>query len=288
MTVVVVRHTTAGTTPNNAAGPGSRSFVAAAAARSDAAGWVARQVSQAAIVACDPAMCSALAARGFPTGSLLVLGSSAANPLNSAVVIATPAVRSQFDSRLTSEYAPIAIASFGSGTARVDVLVTAANGAVAYRNALYGDLRARQEAGAQLLRNARITCSPRACAALATGQVDVRLLITFAALAAQDHLDILGFGGGGPGASAGVPLRTAMVASPAGRPGFLRSALALLHAQRAPYLASSITPVRLASGITALRIGYSAPSPLGLLGGQATAAHARPSGHQQFRRHRKH
>jgi hypothetical protein len=290
LTVTLIWHaaagtTSAGNTSGNAAAPGSRRLSAAAAVRGEAAGWVVQQVSRGAIVACDPVMCSALEAHGFPAGSLLVLGSSAADPLGSAVVMATAAVRNQFGSRLTNEYAPIAIASFGSGTARVDVLVTAADGAAAYRSALRDDLRARQATGAQLLDNARITCSPQARAALAAGQVDARLLITLAAMAAQNQVHVLAFGGAGPGASPGVPLRTAELANPGADGSYLQSARAFLRAQRAPYLASSITITRLASGGTVLRFGYSAPSPLGLLGSQPPGTQAKPSGHPKDRQH---
>ena len=51
------------------------------------------------------------------------------DPLGSAVIVATAAVRSLFGSRLTTVYAPTVIASFGSGSARIDVRAYAAGGA---------------------------------------------------------------------------------------------------------------------------------------------------------------
>jgi hypothetical protein len=261
--------------------PGLR---AAAAVRGAAATWIARQVSRGAIVACDPVMCSALQARGFPAGSLLILGSSAADPLGSAVVVATAAVRSQLGSRLTSEYAPVVLASFGSGAARVEVMVTAADGAAAYRRGLQADLQARRVAGRQLLHNTHIGAAGPARAELAAGRVDARLLITLAVLAAQDRVRILAFGGGGPGAGPGVPLRTAELASPAGLSAgrYLQSVLAFLGAQRAPYLAASMAIASLASGRKVLHVGFAAPSPLGLLGARPPAVRRRPgqSGHR--------
>src|SRR5712692_5841423 len=266
LTVALIGRTTA-VTPSGAVSPGL-GLRGAAAVRGEAAAWIVRQVSRGAIVACDPVMGSALQSRGFPAGSLLILGSSAADPLGSAVVVATAAVRSQLGSRLTSEYAPVVLASFGSGTARVEVMVTAADGAAAYRLALRADLQARRATGRQLLQNAHIDPSAPARADLAAGRVDARLLITLAALAAQDQVRVLAFGGNGPGAGSGVPLRTADLASPAGANtgAYLRSALAFLRAQRAPYLASSMTIARLATGRNVLHVGFAAPSPLGLLG----------------------
>ena len=61
----------------------------------------------------------------------------------------------------------------------------------------------------------------------------------------------------------------------------LRSALALLRAQRAPLLASGMTTTRLASGRTVLFVGFAAPSPLGLLGPSTPAMHTTQSGHAQ-------
>ena len=92
LTVALVRQAS----PGKPADPGGGSLRAAAAARADAAGWVVGQVSRGAIVACDPVMCSALQARGFPAGNLLALGPSAGDPLGSTVVVATAAVRNQF------------------------------------------------------------------------------------------------------------------------------------------------------------------------------------------------
>ena len=53
----------------------------AAAARTAAAAWMARQVDPAAIVACDPQMCAVLQSKGIPAGRLLLLGAGNAGPL---------------------------------------------------------------------------------------------------------------------------------------------------------------------------------------------------------------
>jgi hypothetical protein len=265
-TVVLSGRARPGAGPTGAA----KAVAAAAAARQQAAGWVAGQASPDAIVACDPAMCAALGAHGVPAGRLLVLGPARADPLGSDLVVATAAVRGQFGARLAGVYAPVTVASFGSGTARIDVRVVAPDGAPAYWAALAADVRARAAAGGQLLRNRSIHVSAAARSALADGEVDPRLLVTLAALAHLHPLDITGFGRPSPGASAGVPLRSAVItgATPPGsrHPVSLQSLMVILQAQRSPYLPSSLEIVQIPPGEAVLRIGYPVPSPLGLLG----------------------
>jgi hypothetical protein len=213
--------------PTRADAPASQ----AAAVRGDAAAWVARQIGGHAIVACDPAMCSALQAHGIAAENLLVLLTATSDPLGSDVVMATAAVRSQFGGRLTSVYAPGILASFGSGGLRINVRAVALDGAAAYRAALASDLAARREAGTQLLQNPRISVSAAARSELLTGQVDARLLATLAAVAAAEPVQVAAFGDSGPGASAGMPLRAIEVAVPAraaGRAAGLQSMLAFV------------------------------------------------------------
>jgi hypothetical protein len=216
-------------------------------------------------------MCSALAARGFPAGRLLALGPKATNLPGSAVVIATADVRRRFGSRLDTSQAPEVIASFGAGSARIDIRAVASDGAAAYRTALSADLQARKASGGQLLDNQRIIVSATARRQLAAGEVDSRLLITIAAMAAQHPVRIVAFSGFAPGASPGLPLRFADVAgngspaSPAGQ-AYLRSVRALLGASSPPYLPLRIETAQSAAGQPVLRIEFSAPSLLGLLG----------------------
>jgi hypothetical protein len=251
-----------------ARGPAAEVRRQAAEVRGQAAAWVVQQVSKDVIVACDPAMCSALQAHGITAGSLLVLGSATSDPLGSDVVMATAAVRSQFGGRLASVYAPEILASFGSGGLRVDVRAVAPDGAAAYRTALASDLAARREAGSQLLQNPRLSVSAAARNELRTGQVDPRLLTMLAALAAAGPVQVTAFEDAGPGASAGMPLRAAEVAGAArvgGRAAGLRSMLAFVRAQRPPYLPAQVGIVRAAGGSPTLSIEFAAPSPVGLL-----------------------
>ncbi len=240
-------------------------LLGATAVRDQAAAWIAGQVAADAIVACDPAMCAALEAKGVPAGRLLLLGTSAADPLGSDVVVATAAVRSQFGARLASVYAPLVIASFGSGTGRIDVRAVAPDGAAAYEAAVAADWRARITAGRQLAGNRRISISPGARAALEAGSVDPRLLVTLAALAAEQPVRIVAFGDPSPGASPAVPFRGAeitLAGRPAGAGTRLRSLLSFLDAQRPPYL-----PSQAGIGGSVLSVEFAAPSPLGLLSG---------------------
>ena len=250
--------------------PGGAAITAAAAARTAAAAWMARQVATAAIIACDPQMCTVLQSQGIPASRLLLLGAGNAGPLGSDVIVSTAAVREEFGSRLTSVYAPVALATFGSGSAQVAVRAVAADGSTTYLRSLQADAAARRAVGAQLLRNPDLRVSPAARRALAAGQVDARLLSAIGALATPYHLDITGFGAPVAGASPGVPLRWADISPvPAGRgrdAATLNSVKRFLLAQQAPFRPADVTTVRLASGRTVLHVQFTAPSPLGLLG----------------------
>jgi hypothetical protein len=260
----------------SASGRGSRgnsSLKAAAAARKQAATWVTAQVSPSATVACDPVMCSALQIAGFPAGNLLAMSPDAGDPLGSAIVMSTDAIRSTLGSRLASVYAPVILASFGKQTARVDVRVTAADGARAYLLELHTDLLARQKVGRDLATNQNIVVSAAARQALLAGDVDARLLSNLALLAGAQNqrVTVLGFSDSGPGASPGVPMRAAVIElraagkRPGGTPS-LQSVMDFLRAQEAPYRAASMT-VATVSGQPVLRIEFAAPSPLGVLPG---------------------
>jgi hypothetical protein len=236
------------------------------AIRSRAAAWVARQVGRDAIVACDPDMCSALLAQRIAPGNLLELRAAAPDPLGSDVVVATAAVRSQFGARLASVYAPVILARFGSGRFAIEVRAVAPDGADAYRAALATDLTARRDAGRQLLGNPHLQVSAAARSELQAGQVDSRLLTTLAGLTEGESFRVDAFGDPGPGASAGVPLRSAVI-TVTGRadPAALRDMLTFVHAQRPPYLPARSLIETGPAGAAALSIQFAAPSPTGLL-----------------------
>jgi len=264
---------TAGSSSSSSASRGSGSGSAAGAAvdasaatRGEAASWLAGQVAASAIIACDPAMCAALHADGLPATRLLVLGTATVDPLGSDVVVATLAVRNEFGTRLQSVYAPVVIASFGTGAGRIDIRAIVPDGTAAYQAALAADRRSRVSAGSQLLRNPRIIVAGNARNALSAGDVDPRLLLMLAALADQQRLRVTAFGDPSPGAGPAVPLRSVQITalgSGAKAAASLRSMLSFIDAQRQPF-----QPLRAAlAGSSALTVEYAAPSPLGLLGG---------------------
>jgi hypothetical protein len=271
VTVALARGTTAGKgAANGGRSPGNTAIAVAAAARAAAAAWMARQVAPSAILACDPQMCTVLQSKGIPASRLLVLRAGSAGPLGSDVIVSTAAVREEFGSRLASVYAPVALAAFGAGSARVAVRVVAADGSASYLRSLHADAAARRAAGGLLSRNPHVRVSLAGRRELAAGQVDTRLLTAIGALATPYHVDIIGFGAPAAGASPGVPLRSADISpAPAGRgraAARLNSVKRFLLAQQTAFRPAAVTTVRLASGQTVLHVEFTAPSPLGLLG----------------------
>jgi hypothetical protein len=236
-------------------------LAAATASRQQAAAWIAAQVGRGVIVSCDPLMCDALAQQGFPATNLASLGPSAGDPLGSAIVVSTAAVRNELGTRLASVYAPLVIATFGTGQNQVQVRVVAPDGAAAYAAALRADVQARQAAGRELLSNKDVRMPAAARSQLAAGDVDVRLLITLVGLAHKDRIVIRSFGDAGPGAAPGVPLRS-MTITATGK-SYRRQVLGFLSAQRAPLLA--LTSVQSSGASVIVTIEFPAPAPLGLL-----------------------
>jgi len=252
--------------------PSTSAAARAAAARGNVAAWVARQVGRSLTVSCDPQMCLGLQQRGVPSGSLREFRPGQGAPPHATLIIATALVRRELGARLAASYAPEVIASFGAGSSRIDVRTMSTRGATALRARLASDLQQRRESGAELLTSDRIVVSATARKQLLAGHVDPRLLVTIAGFAALSPVHIVAFGDPAPGASADVsPLRTAELAALPGESrsassAFVHALLSFLRVQRAPFAVSGEQVVHLASGDTAVRIGYPAPSPLGLLG----------------------
>jgi hypothetical protein len=130
LALMLNRHATAAAGSGNqaSASEGNQASDGEAAIRDQAAAWTAGQVSRTATVACDPAMCQALEARGIPAPSLLELRRGA-NPLPARVIIVTPAVRGLPGNSYLGRYAPAAIAGFGSGNAGISIRAIAPRGA---------------------------------------------------------------------------------------------------------------------------------------------------------------
>lgn len=236
------------------------------AARTQAVTWILHQVSPAAVVSCDSQVCADLVSRGFPSSNLLTLGPASNDPLGSDLVVATAAVRNQFGNRL-GVYAPAVIASFGTGSARIDIRWVYPGGAAAYNDALPAALRARQGADAQLLTNGQVQLSATARAQLGSGQIDPWLPLLIVMMAHSHPVRVVDFVSQSPGGGSGsllrwVDLATTVPSAHITRAAYLRWMQSFLNTQRAEYQPVWVQQVTLSSGQAVLRIGYGAPSPL--------------------------
>jgi hypothetical protein len=249
------------------AGPSASAAPATAAqVRAAAAAWVASQVSRATLISCDPVMCRALRADGVPAADLLVLRSgNAADPVHSRVIVVTPTVTTTVGTRFLTADAPAAIASFGSGSRQISVRVIYPQGAAAYSAALREDIADRKANESTMLENPRVTALPTARRQLQGGQVDSRLLLTLAQLASQWQLSIVAFGDRAPGASPGIPLRSADLAVTGDVVGRARQMAAFAHQLQGSFAGARIRAVRLANGQDVVQVEFAAPSPLGVL-----------------------
>ena len=244
--------------------PGANALQVAAADRHQAAAWIAQQVASSVVVGCDPEMCTELQKSGFPAGQLNELQPSAPDPLGSVLVVATPVIRNQFGTRLASVYAPVVIASFGSGAERVDVRYVAPDGTSAFESQIAADRKSRIAAGEQLLSNKHVRASAAARRALMAGQVDPRLLVTLSALSHQWSLHLVAFDDPSPGVNSDVPLRGAEIgaAASAGLPAMV----AFLRAQQSQYAPAVARITKVAKGQSVVTVRYDAPGPMGLGG----------------------
>jgi Protein kinase domain len=246
---------------------GSQTQLAAVTeARKQAVTWILGQVSQAAVVSCDPQLCGELVSAGFPSANVLSLGPGSNDPLGSALVVATGPIRAHFGSRLASVYAPAVIASFGSKTARIDIRLVYPGGAVKYEADERTALPDRKTAGAQLLANSNIKASAAARAQLLSGDVDPRLPQLLAIMAGRHPVYIVDFAGQSPGGGPASLLRSVDLATVDGAAHMTSSAYlgwmqTFIDAQRAQYH-PSVQQLPLNTGQTVLRIGFGAPSPL--------------------------
>jgi hypothetical protein len=217
-------------------------------------------------VSCDALVCTKLANSGISSSNLLTLGPTSNDPLGSDLVVATATVRNQFGSRL-AVYAPAIIASFGTGSARIDIRWVYPGGANTYRAALPAALRVRKGADAQLLTNSNIRLSATAKAQLLSGQIDPWLPDLIVIMAYSHPLYIVDFAsqspGGGPASLLRwVDLATNVPAAHLTRAAYLGWMRSFIHTQRAEYQPVWVQQVTPGTGQAMLRIGYGAPSPL--------------------------
>jgi hypothetical protein len=234
----------------------------AAANRNQAAAWIAQQVLPSALIGCDPLMCQALETASVSASRLSVVQPSAPDPLGVEVIVATPALRSQFGPRLATVYAPLVLASFGSGAQRIDIRYLAPGGTAAFEASLASAKQARIQAGQQLLGNKHVQASAQARSALLAGNVDPRLLITLGLLAHEIPVRLVLFDDPSPGASSEIPLRGAEIGASASA-GV--SAMLAFLAQQTTYQPSQYHEARIA-GDQVVTMQYDAPGPFGLNG----------------------
>jgi hypothetical protein len=227
------------------------------ATRNQAAAWVAQQVNSSVQVSCDPSMCSALKAHGVR--NVLVLEDKAPDPAGS-IVVATALVRSEFGD--VGSYAPGVIASFGMGDGRIDVRQASPGGPVAFQKALRTDQQERKTVEITLANSLQIVASSQARKQLAGGQVDARLgtLIEGMATEVPQPVHILSFGDLPPGATAGLPLRSARLV---GSLPTLRALRAFALGQKGNYC-PSYTDLTKAGKQHMLVVEFNAPIPLEL------------------------
>ena len=249
--------------------PVAPAITPADAAGNRAATWVTAQVSHGAVVSCDPLMCSSLQRHGFPASNLVVARAGVLSPADSSLMVVTARLQHALGRRLASVYAPVVLASFGTGTARTEIRAVAPNGPAAYLRQFRADLAARKSLGTELLHNPAVQADQPARQQLSEGNVDSRLVATIGIMAALHQVHLVSFGDRSPGASPGVPLRSVLLygvthgvtASTA----LLGSLRALLLSQHPSYRPAGMRTVRLATGQSALDLWFAAPGPFGLL-----------------------
>jgi hypothetical protein len=224
---------------------------------------VAAQVSTSEIVSCDPEMCGEVQDSGFPAGQLMVLPPTAPDPLGSTVVIATPAIQSQFGLRLATVYAPQVLASFGSGPEQVVVRYIAPDGAAAFNAQLAKDRQDRITAGSELLENNNIQVNEATRTELLAGQVDPRLLVTLAQLAGGMAVKLVAFEDKSPGEGYALPLRGVEIG--AATSADLSAILQTLDAQQGNF-APAEKKLASVGGLRVVAIQYDAPSPMDIAG----------------------
>jgi len=252
------------TASTHAGTPAPNAIQVAQADRQKAAVWIAREVASNIVVGCDLQMCNQLQKSGFPGARLMQLQPTSPDPLGSQLVVATPVIRNQFGTRLASVYAPLVIASFGSGAERVDVRFVAPDGTKAFEAELATDRKARIAAGEQLLANNHVQASAEARSTLLAGRADPRLLVTLGTLAGLMPIQLVAFDDPSPGASPDVPLRGAEIgaATAAGLPAMVT----FLKAQQDEYAPAVASITQIANGRHVVTVRYDAPGPMGLEG----------------------
>jgi hypothetical protein len=219
-------------------------------------------------VACTPDICSALRAAGLPASHEVRLGTNVQSLSSASIVVVTPALRVRFRTNQPPDVAPVILAKYGSGSARITIQPVYPGGGLAYQAALRQQVQSRIRVGEQLLNSGSVLGSSTVRTELAAGQVDPRLLLVLQTLTSQHPVEIVSFSDAGPGASPGVPFRVAELATtdPTGSVSgqtymkWLGSVLLPPSAAFPPITHKRLTTLQ--DGQRVARIQYAAPSPL--------------------------
>ncbi|WP_410598791.1 glycosyl transferase [Amycolatopsis sp. lyj-90] len=199
--------------------------------------WL-RDNASGAVVLVDDASWTELAAHGWPTGSLITIGSCAATCATPEWAVLT-ASGQRDGPRFPAASAFLAgtakVAVFGSGPDAVTVSRVGESADPLGENEESG---ARTRAGAALASSKQVQCEGRTRDALSAGQVDPRLIATVAALATFQPVRLVDFPSATGEVAAGQPLRRLVVS------GNDEAAIADFYTgQRATFEPASVTRV---------------------------------------------
>ena len=260
--------------PKTASAPAPSTASAAPAPNAlRAIAWVDGSVGPTHVVACDANVCALLRAHGFPASSLVV-ASGLAGVEQADTVVLTPVLRAQLGTRVNAIISTEPLAVFGSGAGRVEIAAVALDGPGVYAQGLIADRQSRRAAGTALLGNRHLIVDPAAGALLSGGLVDTRVCALLALLSGSHTIVIAGFTPIAPGAGPDIPSAGVVIESVDGQAATGQSTpaaqlLATIQAQQDPYLPMPAGP-GVADGRPGLRIAYSQPGPLGLLGAETS------------------
>jgi hypothetical protein len=146
---------------------------------------------------------------------------------------------------------------------QISVRVVFRQRAAAYAAALRKEVADRKLAGTSLLMTGSVTASATARRQLRGSKVDSRLLLTLAELASQWPVTITAFGDRGPGASSGVPFRSADLVVTGGKAGpapagQVARASVFVHQLGGFYASARMRTVQFAGGQDVVRIEFTA------------------------------
>jgi hypothetical protein len=238
--------------------------------RDAAASWVAGHIGADHVVACDAAVCAALASHGFPAGSTVAVHGSAQDVLGADVAVVTGPLRALAGAALTDVTGSEPLAVFGAGAQRAEVLPVAHAGRTAYDRTAAADRADRRFAGTSLAGNKKITFRGGIRSLLTGGDVDLRVCALLAVLSSGHTLSVESFAPPAPGAGPDIARSAVEIsrvdgASAADGGPHAAALRALIAAQQPPYRPMrTVTRPGRAGSPAVLSVLYDQPAPDGL------------------------